>query len=86
MNLVAVPLMRRKIILRNLSFYEYGEETVLEMFAKVSFVDIGVESEVVRIPQQASNLADRESQREQFLDTWKVGVKLAFLNGSFWLS
>ncbi len=59
---------------------------MLELLTKLSFIDVGIESEVVRIPQQASNLTHRESQREQFLDPRKVGIKFAFLNSSFWLS
>src|SRR5215831_13340511 len=52
------------------------------LLTKLTFVDVGVESEVVLVLQDGSDFAYGESQIEQLLDPWKVSIKLAFLNGA----
>jgi hypothetical protein len=41
--------MERKTTLRNLSFCDCDEDAMLELLTKLSFIHVGIESEVVRV-------------------------------------
>ena len=47
---------------RKLTSCDPDEDAMRELLTKLSFVHVGIESEMVRVPEQTGNLTDRESQ------------------------
>jgi hypothetical protein len=48
------------------------------LFAKLAFVDVGVERKMVAIAKKSDDFAYRESQLEEILDALQICVKLTF--------
>jgi len=56
------------------------------LFAKLTLIDIGVESKVVLVFKERSDFAYGESQFEEILEPLQISIKLAFLNGTLRLA